>query len=141
MRRPAFLGCVLLAAPLLASAQRPAAPPRAALSIDSATFKPLAFRNVGPSRGGRANAITGIPSQPLTYFVGYTGGGLWRTDDAGITWRNISDGWFRTGSIGAIAVAPSDANVLYVGSGEHAPRGQSSSYGAGVYKSTDQGRT
>jgi photosystem II stability/assembly factor-like uncharacterized protein len=77
----------------------------------------------------------------MTYFAGYTGGGLWRTDDAGINWRNISDGFFHTGSIGAIAVAPSDPNVVYVGSGEHAIRGQSSSYGDGVYKSTDQGRT
>ena len=81
------------------------------------------------------------PAQPLTYFAGYTGGGLWRTDDAGINWRNISDSSFRTGSIGAIAVAPSDPNVIYVGTGEHAIRGQSSTYGDGVYKSTDQGRT
>ncbi len=83
----------------------------------------------------------GIPSQPMTYFAGYAGGGLWRTDDAGGSWRNISDGFFRTNSIGAIAVAPSDQNVLYVGTGEHSVRGQSSTYGDGVYKSTDQGRT
>jgi photosystem II stability/assembly factor-like uncharacterized protein len=139
MRFSVLLAGVLLALPAPASAQRP--PIRASLTVDSATFKPLAWRNVGPSRGGRANAIAGIPSQPLTYFVGYTGGGLWRTDDAGINWRNISDGFFKTGSIGAIAVAPSDPNVLYVGTGEHAPRGQSSSYGVGVYKSTDQGRS
>ncbi|HYW51461.1 MAG TPA: glycosyl hydrolase [Gemmatimonadaceae bacterium] len=110
-------------------------------AIDTAAFRALQWRNVGPWRGGRANAAAGIPTQPLTYFAGYTGGGLWRTDDAGINWRNISDGWFRTGSIGAIAVAPSDANVLYVGTGEEAIRGQSSSYGDGVYRSTDQGRT
>jgi photosystem II stability/assembly factor-like uncharacterized protein len=77
----------------------------------------------------------------MTYFAGYTGGGLWRTDDGGINWRNISDGFFRMSSVGAIAVAPSDPNVLYVGMGEHAVRGQSSSYGDGVYRSTDQGRT
>jgi photosystem II stability/assembly factor-like uncharacterized protein len=139
MRSLVLAALAMLSIPTLAVAQRPA--PRAPLSIDSTTFGALSFRNVGPSRGGRANAITGIPSQPLTYFVGYTGGGLWRTDDAGINWRNISDGFFKTGSIGAIAVAPSDPNVLYVGTGEHAPRGQSSSYGTGVYKSTDQGRT
>lgn len=77
----------------------------------------------------------------MTYFVGYTGGGVWRTDDAGNNWRNISDGFFKSSSIGAIAVAPSDPNVLYVGTGEHAVRGQSSTYGDGVYRSTDQGRT
>jgi len=109
--------------------------------LDSALFKGIAWRNIGPSRGGRSVAVTGIPSMPLTYFAGYTGGGLWRTDDAGTNWRNISDGWFRTGSVGAIAVAPSDPNVVYVGMGEHAVRGQSSTYGDGVYRSTDQGRT
>ncbi|MFN0099946.1 MAG: VPS10 domain-containing protein [Gemmatimonadaceae bacterium] len=101
----------------------------------------MSWRNVGPSRGGRSVAVSGIPGEPLTFFAGYTGGGLWRTDDAGISWRNISDGQFRTGSIGAIAVAPSDHNVIYVGTGEHPIRGQSSTYGDGVYRSTDEGRT
>lgn len=101
----------------------------------------LPWRNIGPSRGGRSVAVSGVPSMPLTYFAGYTGGGLWRTDNAGISWRNISDGQFNVGTIGAIAVAPSDHNVIYVGSGEHAIRGQSSTYGDGVYKSTDLGRT
>jgi photosystem II stability/assembly factor-like uncharacterized protein len=121
----------------LAQARPAAARPDSALR----DYAGLTWRNIGPSRGGRSVAVAGIPSQPLTYFAGYTGGGLWRTDDAGINWRNISDGQFRTGSIGAIAVAPSDANVVYVGSGEHPPRGQSSTYGDGVYRSTDQGRT
>jgi photosystem II stability/assembly factor-like uncharacterized protein len=126
-----------------AHAQRSPAPVAAvpAASLDTSAFRALQWRNVGPFRGGRANAVAGIPTQPLTYFAGYTGGGVWRTDDAGINWRNISDGFFRTGSIGAIAVAASDPNVLFVGTGEHAIRGQSSSYGDGVYKSTDQGRT
>lgn len=110
-------------------------------NFDSVTFAALTWRNVGPWRGGRANAIAGIASQPMTYFAGYTGGGVWRTDDAGNNWRNISDGFFKSSSIGAIAVAPSDPNVLYVGTGEHAVRGQSSTYGDGVYRSTDQGRT
>ncbi|MDX2184857.1 MAG: glycosyl hydrolase [Gemmatimonadaceae bacterium] len=144
---------VLLAAPLLciptvadvlaAQGRRaaPAAAPAPAAAFDSASLRALRWRNVGPSRGGRAVTVAGIPNQPLTYFAGFTGGGLWRTDNAGGSWRNISDGFFRTGSIGAIAVAPSDANVLYVGTGEHPIRGQSSSYGVGMYKSTDQGRT
>jgi len=110
-------------------------------AFDSTTFAAHTWRNVGPFRGGRANAVTGIPSQPLTYFAGYTGGGVWRTDDAGLNWRNISDGFFKTSSIGAIAIAPSDPNVIYVGSGEFAVRGQSSTYGDGMYRSTDQGRT
>ncbi len=106
-----------------------------------ADYAALSWRNIGPSRGGRSVAVSGVRGKPLTYFAGYTGGGLWRTDDAGINWRNISDGHFRVGSIGAIAVAESDANVVYVGTGEHAIRGQSSSYGDGMYKSTDFGRT
>ncbi len=127
-------------APSVASAQAPRA--TAGLPVlDSTTFTALSWRNIGPFRGGRSVAAVGLPSQPLTYFAGYTGGGLWRTDDAGNNWRNISDGFFKTGSVGAIAVAPSDENVIYVGMGEHAIRGQSSTYGDGMYKSTDQGRT
>ncbi len=124
-----------------ATAQRKPAAPLPTPALDTSAFRALQWRNIGPFRGGRANTAAGIPTQPLTYFGGYTGGGLWRTDDAGINWRNISDGWFRTGSIGAIAIAPSDANVIYVGTGEEAIRGQSSSYGDGVYRSLDQGRT
>lgn len=111
------------------------------LNADTTIYTATSWRNIGPWRGGRSVAVAGIASQPLTYFAGYTGGGLWRTDDAGISWRSISDGFFRTGSVGAIAVAPSDVNVMFVGMGEHAIRGQSSTYGDGVYKSTDQGRT
>jgi len=144
-----FLSCGLVAAGVAvaifpAGAQRRAAaatPAAAGAAFDTSAFRALRWRNVGPYRGGRANAAAGIATQPMTYFAGYTGGGLWRTDDAGITWRNISDGWFRTSSIGSIAVAPSDPNVLYVGTGEEAIRGQSSTYGDGVYRSTDQGRT
>ncbi len=135
---------IVASSPPIAAQRKPAtatSPAGAAAAIDTAAFRAMQWRNVGPNRGGRANTAAGIPTQPLTYFAGYTGGGLWRTDDAGINWRNISDGWFRTGSIGAIAVAPSDANVIYVGTGEEAIRGQSSSYGDGVYRSTDQGRT
>ncbi len=138
---PLTLVGALAACTLSAGAQpKPAATP-ARPALDTSAFRAVQWRNVGPFRGGRANTAAGIPSQPLTYFGGYTGGGLWRTDDAGINWRNISDGWFRTGSIGAIAIAPSDANVMYVGTGEEAIRGQSSSYGDGVYRSMDQGRT
>ena len=118
-----------------------AQPRPAAVAFDTAQFHALQWRNVGPFRGGRANAVAGVTSQPYVYYAGYTGGGVWKTDDAGHTWRNISDGFFHTSSIGAIAVAESDPNVLFVGTGEHAVRGQSSSFGDGVYKSTDAGKT
>ena len=130
----------IVVTPSVADAQASRA--AAALSaLDSTTFSALSWRIIGPFRGGRSVAAVGLPSQPLTYFAGYTGGGLWRTDDAGNSWRNLSDGYFKTGSVGAIAVAPSDENVIYVGMGEHAIRGQSSTYGDGMYKSTDQGRS
>ena len=77
----------------------------------------------------------------MTYYMGSTGGGVWKTTDAGMTWKNISDGSIQSGSVGAIAVAPNDANVLYVGMGEHAVRGVMTSHGDGVYKSTDAGKT
>jgi photosystem II stability/assembly factor-like uncharacterized protein len=147
IRSRLFAVCALLPLAATAQAQRsapkaaPAKPAAAASAFDSSTFAALTWRNVGPSRGGRANAVAGVPSNPLVYFAGYTGGGLWRTDDAGLHWTNISDGQFTSSSIGAIAVAPSDENVIYVGTGEHAVRGQSSTYGDGMYKSTDQGRT
>jgi photosystem II stability/assembly factor-like uncharacterized protein len=111
-----------------------------AFTFDS-TFKPLKWRNIGPFRGGRANAVSGVSGQPNVFYAGYTGGGVWKTDDAGITWRNISDGFFKTGSIGDIAVSESDPNVVFVGSGEHAVRGVMTSFGDGIYKSTDAGKT
>ncbi len=123
------------------AAQAPSAASAAAPATALDQVAALPWRNIGPSRGGRSVAVSGVTSMPLTYFAGYTGGGLWRTDNAGMSWRNISDGVFRTGSVGAIAVAPSDHNVIYVGMGEHPIRGQSSTYGDGVYKSTDMGRT
>jgi photosystem II stability/assembly factor-like uncharacterized protein len=107
----------------------------------AAQFKSLKWRNIGPFRGGRSVAVAGVPGQPLTYYMGTVGGGLWKTEDAGLSWHNISDGFFRTASVGAIAIAPSDPNILYVGMGEHAVRGVMTSAGDGVYKSTDGGKT
>ncbi len=107
----------------------------------AAVFKPLKYRNIGPFRGGRSVCASGVIGDPLTYYMGTTGGGLWKTEDAGHRWQNISDGYFKTGSVGAVAVSASDPNVVYVGMGEHAPRGVMTSYGDGVYKSTDAGKT
>ncbi|HWQ36717.1 MAG TPA: glycosyl hydrolase [Blastocatellia bacterium] len=117
------------------------APQNAAADDLNSIFKAVKWRSIGPFRGGRSNAGCGVIGDPLTYYMGTTGGGLWKTDDAGITWRNISDGYFKTGTIGAIAVAESDPNVVYVGTGEHAVRGVMTHSGDGVYKSTDAGKT
>jgi len=104
-------------------------------------FKPLKFRNIGPFRGGRSVTASGVVGDPMTYYMGTTGGGLWKTVDAGQRWNNISDGFFEMGSVGAIAVSTYNSNIIYVGMGEHAPRGVMTSYGDGVYKSTDAGKT
>ncbi|HQT94182.1 MAG TPA: hypothetical protein PK435_06090 [Thermoanaerobaculaceae bacterium] len=100
----------------------------------------LEFRCIGPYRGGRVTAVAGVRHDPLTYYFGGTGGGVWKTTDAGASWQNVSDGYFKTGSVGAIAVSESDPNVVYAGMGESPIRGNLSS-GDGVWKSTDAGRT
>ena len=104
-------------------------------------FKPVKWRNIGPFRGGRSVTATGVVDDIYTYYMGTTGGGLWKTTDMGINWSNISDGFFKTGSVGAVAVAENDPNVIYVGMGEHAIRGVMTHHGDGVYKSTDSGKT
>ena len=104
-------------------------------------FKPVMWRSIGPFRGGRSVASTGIVGDPRTYYMGTTGGGLWKTENMGATWRNVSDRFFKTGTIGAVAVAESDPNVVYVGMGEHAIRGVMTHEGDGVYRSTDAGKT
>lgn len=109
--------------------------------FDTKKFSALKWRNIGPFRGGRSNAVCGVIGDPMTYYMGSTGGGVWKTYDAGISWENISDGFLKTGSVGAIEVAPSDANVIYLGMGEHAVRGVMTSHGDGMYRSTDAGMT
>ncbi|WP_159302713.1 VPS10 domain-containing protein [Maribacter litoralis] len=104
-------------------------------------FQPLKFRNIGPFRGGRSVTATGVIGDPMTYYMGTTGGGVWKTESAGQRWENISDGYFELGSVGAVSVSASNPNIVYVGMGEHAPRGVMTSYGDGVYKSTDAGKT
>ncbi len=104
-------------------------------------FKSVKWRSIGPFRGGRSVTATGVVGDINTYYMGTTGGGVWKTDDLGITWKNISDGFFKTGSVGAISVSESDPNVVYVGMGEHAARGVMTHHGDGVYKSTDAGKT
>jgi photosystem II stability/assembly factor-like uncharacterized protein len=104
-------------------------------------LKALKWRSIGPFRGGRSVTACGVPGDIHTYYMGTTGGGIWKTEDMGLTWKNVSDGFVKTGSVGALAVAPSDVNVVYAGMGEHAPRGVMTHHGDGVYKSTDAGKT
>ncbi len=110
-------------------------------SFNADLYKGLKWRNIGPFRGGRSNAVSGVTGNDQLYYTGYTGGGLWKTEDAGISWVNISDGQFKTGSVGDIAVSISNPNIIYVGMGEHAIRGVMTTYGDGIYKSTDAGKT
>ncbi|MBO6576931.1 MAG: hypothetical protein JJ896_15820 [Rhodothermales bacterium] len=103
-------------------------------------FSNLDFRNVGPTRGGRVTAVAGHRAHPHTFYMGATGGGVWKTTDYGTTWENISDGFFQTGSIGSIDVADADSDVIYVGTGSDGIR-SNVIIGRGMYKSTDAGRT
>ncbi len=107
--------------------------------FDSTLLSGLTYRMAGPFRGGRSTAVCGLPDQPHAFLMGTTGGGVWKTDDAGHSWHNISDGFFG-GSIGAVAVADADPNVIYVGTGSADPRGNIS-VGHGVWKSTDRGKS
>ena len=110
-------------------------------SVDSILFQVGEWRDIGPFRGGRSTASTGITGNDQIYYMGTTGGGLWKTEDAGISWKNISDGYFETGSVGAVAVSESDNNIVLVGMGESPVRGVMTSSGDGVYKSVDGGDT
>ncbi len=110
-----------------------------AANFDANQFKALQWREVGPYRGGRSAAVEGVPSQPNTYYFGSVGGGVWKTLDGGETWMPVSDGFFG-GSIGAVAVAESDPNIVYVGGGEKTVRGNVS-HGDGMWKSMDAGKT
>ncbi len=108
--------------------------------IDPSAYQAMKWRCIGPYRGGRVTAVTGIPSKPYTYYFGACGGGVWKTEDGGLTWSPISDGYFKTGSVGAVAVSEWDPNVVYVGMGEAPIRGNVS-HGDGLYKSLDGGKT
>ncbi|MEM7354162.1 MAG: glycosyl hydrolase, partial [Acidobacteriota bacterium] len=108
-------------------------------AFDEKLLQSLEWREVGPYRGGRSAAATGIPSQRDVYYFGATGGGVWKTTDGGKAWKPVSDGFFG-GSIGAVAVSDWDPNVIYVGGGEKTVRGNVS-HGDGVWKSTDAGKT
>lgn len=122
----------LVATPFEMEAQRK-------VSYDESLYNSLQWRSIGPYRGGRSAAVTGVPGKPNLYYMGATGGGVWRTKDGGQTWENISDDYFG-GSIGSVAVSEYDNNVIYVGGGEVTVRGNVSS-GWGMWKSVDAGKT
>ena len=100
----------------------------------------MEYRNVGPTRGGRVTAVAGTEHLPNVFYMGATGGGVWKTENYGHSWKNISDGYFHTGSIGAIRVAPSNPEILYTGTGSDGIR-SNVIIGKGVYKSNDSGKT
>ncbi len=108
-------------------------------NYDEALYDAMEYRLLGPFRGGRSAAVTGVPNKPNLFYFGATGGGVWKTEDGGRKWKNISDGFFG-GSIGAIAVSVDDPNVMYVGGGESTVRGNVSS-GYGIWKTENAGKT
>ncbi|MFN7372284.1 MAG: WD40/YVTN/BNR-like repeat-containing protein, partial [Cyclobacteriaceae bacterium] len=128
---------LLLVLSLVSEAQKKQPAVTSTVSFDQAVYSGLRWRELGPFRGGRSCTVTGVPGQPNLYYFGTVGGGVWRTKDAGQTWENITDSYFG-GTIGAVAVAESDPNVIYVGEGEQTLRNNVSS-GWGVWKSTDAG--
>src|SRR5437660_9183579 len=114
-------------------------PQTSAQQFNPDLFKSLHWRSIGPGRGGRVRALAGVPSQPNVFYMAQVNGGVWKTDDYGRTWNPIFDDQ-PTGSVGSIAIAPSDPNIIYVGSGEGLQR-PDLSVGDGIYKSTDGGKT
>src|SRR5215475_9152694 len=110
-----------------------------AQNFDPKFYSALRWRDIGPFRGGRTVGAAGIPDQPNVFYIGVNNGGVWKTDDYGRTWRPLFDDQ-PTGSIGAIALAPSNPNIVYVGSGEGLQR-PDLSVGDGIYKYTDAGKT
>ena len=137
---------LVFAVPLRSSAQQPASRRvdygslEAPASFDSALLAGLSWTEIGPNRGGRSLAVGGSAARPDEYWFGATGGGLWKTTDGGITWKPVTDGKISSASVGAVAVAPSNPDVVYIGMGEAALRG-SITQGDGVYRTTDGGET
>src|SRR5437879_7627762 len=128
-----------LATPILGQRRHSASGPPSSSGGDP--LKALQWRPIGPFRGGRVTAVAGVASQPMVFYFGGTGGGVWKTSDGGINWEPITDASvFGTGSVGAIGLSDSDPNTIYLGMGESPIRGNVS-HGDGVYKSTDGGKT
>ena len=130
-----LLGAILVEPAALRAQRGGAAPP-----AEVGPFGVLRWRSIGPPRGGRSIAVSGSATRPYEYYMGATGGGLWKTTDGGVTWRPVTDDQIHSSSIGAVAVAPSNPDVVYIGTGESDIRGNIIQ-GDGAYKSTDAGKT
>lgn len=139
MKKTLLLGMIVLLF-ISVDAQRKKKSSIPTVSYDTSIYSALKWRLVGPFRGGRSCAVTGVANKPNLYYMGTTGGGIWKTIDGGQSWKNISDGFFG-GSIGAVAVSESNNNIIYVGTGESTLRGNVSSGYGGIFKSTDGGKT
>ncbi|HKT08800.1 MAG TPA: glycosyl hydrolase, partial [Gemmatimonadaceae bacterium] len=126
------------AAPARAQQETPNASDRPAM-YDSSAFAALTWREIGPFRGGRSATVAGSAARPNEYYMGTTGGGVFKTTDGGETWNPVTDKYFG-GTIGAIAVSPSNPDIVYVGTGEYDIRGNVS-HGDGMFKSADAGKT
>jgi len=135
---PTPLATAQSVSPTRTGSSRPATPYTG--TLDPKLLTGLRYRSLGPARGGRVTTVTGVPSQPFTFYMGSTGGGVWKTVDAGQTWVNVTDGQIGVGSMGAIDVSQSDPNTVYIGTGSDGLR-SNVSIGDGVYKSTDAGKT
>ena len=137
MKRQILCGATAFA---LAALALPTTVQAQAATYDSSLWVGMHYRNIGPFRGGRVTAVTGVASQPRTFYFGSTGGGVWKTTDAGATWNNVSDGYFAVSSMGALDVANSNPDIVYAGTGSSKIR-SNVSIGRGIYKSTDAGKT
>jgi photosystem II stability/assembly factor-like uncharacterized protein len=141
MTRTARISAVAAALVMVGAAATPiAARLQQRDSYDKSFWAGMRYRNIGPARGGRVTTVTGVPSQPRTFYMGSTGGGVWKTTDAGTTWLNISDGQIPLGSMGAVEVSLSNPDIVWAGTGSSKIR-SNVSIGRGIYKSVDAGRT
>ncbi|HMW36789.1 MAG TPA: glycosyl hydrolase, partial [bacterium] len=132
-----FVGMLMILMPGFLFTQKKTEVPS---GMEPGLYKSMEWRQIGPFRGGRSVAVAGDVRDPLTFYFGATGGGVWKTTDGGITWLNVSDGFFKTSAVGALSVAESDPNVIYAGMGETCIRGNITP-GDGIYKSLDAGKT
>ena len=137
---PIVLSLVFLMISFVPSARLFARQGKSTMKIDTALYDKMEWRDIGPFRGGRSIAVAGHKDQPYTYYFGATGGGIWKTENGGDTWINVSDGFLKLGIVGALEVAPSNPNVIYSGTGEACIRGNAMP-GEGMYKSYDAGKT